>query len=203
MFHHIPRTGGVTLEAAFREIYGRGNVSSADGATPDLQVLVTDRPYYMYDFPDRLHITILRDPIERLLSWLRFHREGLLGENLLHPEADTHPGEEYLQRVDDEKVAHGVRDRFVRQLGGDWRHDPIPIETAFAIALGRLNRMFWVGQTETLDTDMARLFDMLDQPNPMISPQNASQGPHIDLDMGVLEELTRWDRRLIEAWNRP
>ena len=204
MFHHIPRTGGTTLINAFRKIYGAENVGTTGShPTPDFdppKVFMTDWSYSRFCPLDRLHITILRDPIERLVSWLRFHREGLLGENMPDDEALTHPGEEYLQRVDDEKVVHGVRDRFVRQLGGDWHNNLIPIETAFDVALERLDRMFWVGHTETLDTDMARLFDMVEVPNPMIYRQNAASGPDIELDVGVLEELTRWDRRLVDEW---
>ena len=202
MFHHIPRTGGATLSDAFRKVYGVENVSDTSGPTEaasggDPQVLITDWSYGLYHPSDRIHITILRNPIERLVSWLRFHRQGLLGEHRAREEAFTHPGNEYLQR-DDGVVGTQVRDRFVRQLGGDWRNDLIPIETAYDVALGRLDRMFWVGHTETLDDDMGVLFDMLYMPNPHISPRNQAQGPALDLDVGVLEELTRWDRKLID-----
>ena len=200
-FHHIDRTGGTTLIVALRQAYGVDNVVDLElGGDPTVVVVGNEFPYSFYNPPDRLPITILRDPVDRLVSWLRFRRQGKLGEGSINDESLTVPASEYLQRTDLEVVRKHVRDRFVRQLGGDFRTDLIPIETAFEVALERLERMFWVGHTETLDADMGRLFGLLKRRNPHIPPQNPAVGPDIGFDVGLLEELTVWDRRLIDEW---
>ena len=71
VFHHIPKTGGASLVAAFKTF---GPISYNSG---DCSFLTTHLPYELSDYPERLHLTILRDPVERLISWVRSKRTTL------------------------------------------------------------------------------------------------------------------------------
>ena len=205
LFHHIPKTGGSTLVEAFEAVYGEG--MSRNGGFGK-KAARTHLPFSYEDRPDHLHITILRDPIERVVSWVRYIRHAKTTEAAWQEVIDlacSLPVSVFLQRTDLEQVMVNARDRMVRQLGGDLRYEIPPTDTtldaALDVALDRLGRMFWVGHTETLGADMARLFNMLDVPDPMVGRYNVGSGSDDVGDMGVLEELNVWDRRLIGAWH--
>ena len=206
LFHHIPKTGGSTLVEALRaggwfEDLGR---ISGFGKT----VARTHLPFSHEDnLPGYLHLTILRDPIERIVSWVRWFRLQRSDFPALQEAQDLArrlPMSMFLQRADLEQVRVNAMDRMVRQLGGDSSYEVSPtdetLDAALDVALGRLDRMFWIGHTETLDADMARLFDMLYTPNPHVDRYNVGAGPDDPGDMQVLEGLTRRDRRLVDGW---
>ena len=194
VFHHIPKTGGSSLVAAMRTVLGDEEISYNSG---DTKFLTTHQPYELNDFPTRQHLTILRDPVDRLVSWIRYRRTTVskLGEL-----ARILPASEFLA-LDEVPIHHCARDRQVRQLGGNFHTDPIPMQEALERSLERLSNMFWVGQTETLDADLERLFSMLRLENPLPDRWNVAQGPKDIDDYDLLERLNVWDRKLVEAWH--
>lgn len=198
VFHHIPKTGGGTLVHAFKAAFGEQAISYNSG---DTLLVTTHLPFEMCDYPARAHITIVRDPIERLVSWVRYKRATVSEAGTL---ARDLPVAEFL-RSDDVTVQHCARDRMVRQLGGNFYTDPISMGDALERAKTRLGQMWWVGRTETLDTDMGTLFGMLGMEVPTVDRWNVSTDP-IDLtgeDHQVLRELTVFDRHLIDELALP
>ena len=93
-FVHIPRTGGGTVSSAIKNGYSRpksaGNAQSnpertrrgveSIGRNPDRWLAVADHIplglYRRYLPPDTRYLTILRDPVDRVLSHYHFHLLG-------------------------------------------------------------------------------------------------------------------------------
>lgn len=194
VFHHIPKTGGGTLVEAFRQALGPDEVSYNSG---DTLFLTTHQPSMMVEYPARLHITILREPVERLISWVRYKRSTVSEAG---DKARSMSTSSFLAS-DDITVKHCARDRMVRQLGGNFYTDPVSMPEAFDVAMHRLERMAWVGCTETLDDDLAKLFYMLNLDLPIVDRVNVGDGPDDVDDREVLVGLNRWDLLLWEWWN--
>jgi len=86
VFAHLPKTGGTSFQRALRRVIGEdavspsfnaSNLSEADAAKLDQYPVIsghisgTDIARY---FPDRMILTILRDPLDRCVSWYYFAR---------------------------------------------------------------------------------------------------------------------------------
>ena len=197
VLHHIPKTGGHSIVQSFRAIFGPDAVSIDKGDTP----LVTTHgpswvPFEMY--PDRAHITILRDPGDRIRSYIRYMRIVLSDTNGVDVAklARDLPPSKFL-RSDQHAIRHMTHDRQVRQLGGsDYDESEVVMPRILDQALESLSRMAWVGHTETLTDDLDALFGKL---NPGLPPQNTSPNPDLGPIEG-LDALTSWDNRLLRAW---
>ncbi len=199
VLHHIPKTGGHSIAQSFRAVFGPDAVDVDDGDAP---LMTTHQPSWRVfeDYPDRLHITILRDPEERVRSFIRYMRtvtDSTVGDDARHL-----PATEFL-RLDKDDIRHMICDRHVRQLGGfDFNEPPETMPQILARALKALSLMAWVGHTETLTEDLDSLFELVGEPNPQLEPQNVSlrtPGLH---DAEGLEALTFFDKRLISSWER-
>ena len=197
VLHHIPKTGGHSIVQSFRAIFGPDAVSIDKGDTP---LVTTHGPsWQMFEmYPDRAHITILRDPGERIRSYVRYTRtiKGDAYGQQIGDYARDLSASEFL-RLDIDHIRQFTHDRQVRQLGGfDYDESEAVMPQMFEQALESLNRMVWVGHTETLTDDLDALFGKL---NPRLKPQNKSIGSPVGI-VDCFDELTTWDNRLLIAW---
>lgn len=197
VLHHIPKTGGHSIVQSFRAIFGPDAVDVDEGDAP---LITTHGPSWRMfeDYPDRLHITILRDPVERVKSYIRYMRgvvSNTNGEDIAKLARDL-PPEMFLTRGQ-QAIRHMTCDRQVRQLGAGHFDEQVTTRTLDR-ALESLKRMAWVGHTETLTEDLDALFGKL---NPRLEPQNTSSRPAIG-DVKDIDGITVWDERLLLAWAR-
>ena len=197
VLHHIPKTGGHSIVQSFRAIFGPDAVSIDKGDTP---LVTTHGPSWVpfEQYPDRLHITILRDPEERIRSYIRYMRIVLSDTNGVDVGqlARNLPPSKFL-RFENADIRRYTHDRHVRQLGGfDYDDSEVVMPRLLERALESLSRMVWVGYTGTLTDDLDALFGKL---NPRLPPQNTSPNPAIGPIEG-LDALTSWDNRLLRAW---
>ncbi len=112
VLHHIPKTGGHSIFQSFRAVFGPDAVDVDSG---DSSLVTTHQPSWkpFEDYPDRLHITILRDPEERIRSFIRYMRT--VTDSTVGDDARRLPPTEFL-RLDKDDIRHMTNDRHVRQL---------------------------------------------------------------------------------------
>ena len=182
LFHHIPKTAGTTL------IMQAPHVWASHDPYESLQV----RGGTMQQ------ITILRDPVERVISWLNFisRPNDRLGARLRQRKAS-----DFLAQLTP-TVRIWIDERMVRQLGGDWMptRPQAPMQEQFERARDRLRMMNWVGFSETYDENRPKLMELLGLPDPGPMRQNASRWS-ADIDppaYDLIAEITEWDQRLYD-----
>ncbi len=197
VLHHIPKTGGHSIVQSFRAVFGPDAVDVDDG---DAHLITTHGPSWRMfeDYPDRAHITILRDPEERIRSFIRYMR--MVKDSTVGDDARRLSATEFL-RLGKDDIRFAIYDRQVRQLGGRGFDEPAEMMPGnLDRALESLKRMVWVGHTETLTDDLDALFGKL---NPGLPPGNVSaRPPGVSDEPEGLDELTEWDKRLLSAWAR-
>jgi len=191
---------------SFRAIFGKKGKGAVDVDKGDAPLVTSHlQSWRLFEaYPDRTHITILRDPEERVRSYVRYMR-GVRGNTNGDPIDDYArmlPASVFL-RLDLQPIRHMTHDRQVRQLGADHLDDPEELmPAALEQAVESLDRMAWVGHTETLTADIDDLFEkVIGVANPKLSPQNSSLHNPLS-DTSDLDRLTRWDTELLEAWSR-
>ena len=201
VFVHIPKTAGLSLHSALENIYGKESTLRI-GNEDDLQRLrqlpddqVIDKAFLSGHFfysdiknrcrPDAILISILRDPIKRMLSNYNYITNW-----------DKHPLHEQLVRQSLSEHVYANRNFFrglcCRQLSG------VPQADA-AIEIVQ-SRYALVGTTEHLPVFITALSRIIGE-NIAEGRTNVSlgQGPNIDLSSElcqVLLEITEEDRKL-------
>lgn len=170
VFVHIPKTAGTSFQNALREILGYDSVSpsfnasklsEADAERLD-QYKVISGHISMADvtryFPNRYILTILRNPLERCVSWYYFAR-------MTPPVVDT-PSDVFAAQqntieaffAQDERVIYrNIFNRQVRQLGDHVLNLDASHREALDRAKETLRSAAWVGRQERLAEDIARL----------------------------------------------
>jgi hypothetical protein len=121
--HHVPRTGGTTLQTVLTEQYGQEGVLVIPGTQPlsgvrrvltsptraDVRALSTSHPYGIARLIGAQRtMTMLRSPVDRVLSYVDYLRREPGGENTrwqeLHLLACGSSLEEYLASGEDNEV---------------------------------------------------------------------------------------------------
>jgi Sulfotransferase family len=108
-------------------------------------------------FPDRMILTILRDPVDRCLSWYYFARKGstrAFASDFV--EAKRRSIEDFFA-LDYKITYRNIFNRQVRQLGDHVLNVEADLDRAANNAKQTLRSAVWVGRQENLAADMARL----------------------------------------------
>jgi hypothetical protein len=235
VFLHLPKCGGTTLHHVLEGWYGRARLHEErfnrlyrrDMASLASRTVFSGH----FDFYStqcipgpRTLISVMRDPLERLVSLYNFHRahdpEAVEAQNLALPRwAIEHDIDAYFLRP--EIRAHGAIDNSmvrhfsdVPQIGGPlgrsvWKG--ITIEDMLDQALANLERFAFVAFLDRYDADVARLAAVLGQTPPeTVVPQQvldnlmASQPGMRRIEkqrpgpatLAAMEDLVRHDRIL-------
>jgi hypothetical protein len=167
-FLHVPKTAGTSFTdalAATRTVAPPFNPN--DRMPSDLaqeldkfDIVASHLSYDDYDrwFSQRPAITVLRDPIERCLSWYWYCR-NVVPTVVKAPEVASArylSPEQYFSQ--DRSIIFRISmNGQCRQLGGHLNFcGPDDLEL-MARAMANLQKMVWVGFSETLDADIERL----------------------------------------------
>ena len=173
LFLHLPKTAGTSLRHALQEAYGTEAVSPHVNAcflqNNDLELL--NRFTFICGhlsfsdahrlFPDAAIMTVVRNPIERCLSWYWYARsasiERIDDAEFLDVQAAKHYEPETFFSLPSAVVFHNIHNRMTRQLGGHACDRHINLEAAFKQAQITLKQCIWIGRQDQLDHDLQRL----------------------------------------------
>ncbi|GGF65962.1 hypothetical protein GCM10007301_27080 [Azorhizobium oxalatiphilum] len=113
-------------------------------------------------FPDARLFTVLRDPVDRCLSWYYYAR---VFPNTDHADvAAAHAlGVEDFFAADRAVTFRNIFNRQVRQLGDHVLNTDVDMDAALARAKEVLARCVWIGRQERLDADSVRLGQVFPQ----------------------------------------
>jgi hypothetical protein len=169
VFVHLPKTAGTSFHTAMREALGREavspsfiatNLSPAEAERLDRFTVISGH-ISMADvrryFPDRTILTILRDPVDRCLSWYYFARKGstrAFASDFV--EAKRRSIEDFFA-LDYKLTYRNIFNRQVRQLGDHVLNFEADLTLATENAKDALRSAVWVGRQENLAADIARL----------------------------------------------
>lgn len=107
-------------------------------------------------FSDRRVITILREPIDRCLSFIHYVRGLPVEAARVAADAKRLP---ILDMIETEDAQTNLHNTMVRQLGGHMLDPPAELPALLEAAKETLREALWVGRTEALD--LAKLGGLL------------------------------------------
>lgn len=227
LFAHIPKTAGTSVIATLRTWFPDGSTFEIGGSMAEARVRVgmidTDRirlvAGHMADGPYRplfrararypICITVLRDPVERLLS-LFSHIMRRQTEDWQLLLADRGLGlKDFLRsRILAEQTDNLQTRMIAGALNGnldvlEWSSGFRDRQAWLEIGKQRLEQFACVGVTENLDSFLASLANRFGMPAPAPAPRlNATPrqviGSLDDEARGLLEQRTAFDRELYE-----
>jgi ketosteroid isomerase-like protein len=169
VFVHVPKAAGTGLNIAMRYALGpdavsqgfnASNMTSSEAERLD-QFDVISGHISMADvsryFPDRAILTILRDPIDRCLSWYYWARQDSTPSFSSDIAAAKRHDIESFFDLDHRFHYRNVFNRQVRQLGDHVLNVSTDLDKAYDAAKDTLRSAVWVGRQETLAADLEKL----------------------------------------------
>ena len=223
LFLHLPKTAGTSLRHALQEAYGAEAVSPHVNAcflqNSNLELL--NRFTFICGhlsfsdahrlFPDAAIMTVVRNPIERCLSWYWYARstsiDRVADAEFLDVQAAKQFDLETFFSLPSAVVFHNIHNRMTRQLGGHACDRHINLEAAYKQAQTTLKQCIWIGRQDHLDHDLqrlSRLFPKLQCQSIPRSNVTANRSSASTLNNVTLEKIQRhnyFDNYLYEqAW---
>jgi ketosteroid isomerase-like protein len=169
VFVHVPKTAGTSFNIAMRYALGPDAVSQGFNATNMTSseaerldrfdvisghISMADVSRY---FSDRAILTILRDPIDRCLSWYYWARKDSTPSFSSDIAAAKRYDIESFFDLDHRFHYRNVFNRQVRQLGDHVLNVSTDLDKAYDAAKATLRSAAWVGRQETLAADLEKL----------------------------------------------
>ncbi len=208
VFVHIPKTAGTSFREALCAGFGPEAVSPAFAASrispEEAERLrayqVISGHISMADvtrhFPDAAAFTILRDPIDRTLSWYYFARQQPGGQHADVDAAKAHDVEAFFA-LDPSIAFRNIFNRQVRQLGDHVLNSDVDLPAALDRAKRALEACVWVGRQEHLAADLARLPAALPPMAGVSLPSlnvTAERRAVAEIAPALVEKITRYNR---------
>jgi hypothetical protein len=220
VFVHLPKTAGSSFNAAARKNLGRqalspdslaSHLSKADAARLERFTMITGH-ISMADvkvhFPDRMILTILREPVDRCVSWYYFSRKGNVPAFAAHYAAAKNNSIEDYFALDYKVTYRHIFNRQVRQLGAHVLNEDVDLDRALENAKETLRAAVWVGRQEHLAADLERLGQRVPELANLSLPSvyaNKDRKPRDELAPGLVRRiraLNEYDTELYEFASR-
>jgi hypothetical protein len=210
VFIHLGKTAGTSLIKMLARALGPNGCPK-----PFIQSYLTEEEARHYDtfqaicghisradqlkwFPEREVITVLREPIDRCLSFVHYVRS--LPPESFATAADAHrlPVLEYIETGEAQRNLHNT---MVRQLGGHMLDAPGDFATLLEKAKQTLQSALWVGKQDSFDADVSRLGRTLGLPlEPMRENITPMRPRREDENPALMERLYNLNRYDLELW---
>jgi hypothetical protein len=203
LFVHLPKTAGTSFRSALAKVLGDEAVSPLFLASRLSEQDITRLDRYRViaghisiddatAFRSRCLLTILRNPIDRCLSWYYFvHNQRAPAQSPETLAAQQCTIRDFF-RLDRSTIFRNIFNRQVRQLGGHVLNTDIDLNTALNRAKATLRDATWIGRVETLHADLARLrhyhleFSDFELPQLNVTPNRST----IDaLDPDIIDQI--------------
>jgi len=209
VFIHIGKTAGTSLRHILEKAFGPGSCSE-----PFVQTYMTEADARQYRaipivcghisrtdqlewFSDRCVITVLREPIDRALSFIHYVRA-------LQPEAARIAADAkrlpILDLIETEEAQRNLHNTMVRQLGGHILDEPTDFPALLENAKLALKEALWVGRQDRFDRDIERLNAILNEPldttRMNVTPERPAYGDEDPRVINRLYELNGYDLQL-------
>lgn len=199
-FLHVPKTAGTSLRHALAgvagetsELFRAGRMTVEEARALDHFDVICghmSRADQLAFFPDRQVITVLREPVERCVSWIKMVRKD-----------QSIPMVEFLHQAASQR---NLCNRMVRQLGGHILDDPENLDLMLENAKTTLKQAMWVGRQTELLTDLKLLWQKLGVWAPSLPRLNTARSPKDKpflFDNSVLELILSWNRHDSALWH--
>jgi hypothetical protein len=165
---HIPKTAGMSLRRGFIDLFGEASVgphfaaghlgpSHAEAWKNDRLIAGHLSASDLALFPGRKVLTVLREPIDRCLSWYYYARAARAPELMLDMAAAQKNGVGAFFDLHPALLRRNLSNRMVRQLGGHALDFDEPLDRCLKRAQANLKEYAWVGFQETMRIDVRRL----------------------------------------------
>lgn len=208
VFLHIPKTAGTSFVDAIKKAIGADRVSPSFNAGVMSQdqaeeldhfdviaghISINDINRY---FSDRNIITVIREPIERCISWYYYARSLARNTELEDVNAAQTLSVDDFFRAEKYLIFRNIYNRQVRQLGGHVFDLNIDFNIAMEKSIATLASANWVGRVETIDEDIETLKHQF----PAFA-NLALRKTNVTPNKGLRNELSSKTLNNIEAYN--
>lgn len=218
VFVHIPKTAGASFAEGIRRAFGPENVSPGFSASnlsekdavalDQFRVIaghISIRDVERY-FPDRRIITVLRDPVDRCVSWYYFANSLASEPDAPDAQAARRHTIEAFFGLDLDVLYRNIFNRQVRQLGSHVLDRAADHDLALRHAREVLRNAAWVGRVSSIDRDIERLkarfpeFASLQLARTNVTPSRKSIG---ELDGSLLSSIRRLNSYDLDLFGTP
>lgn len=224
LFLHIQKTAGTTIVRMAIDHYGYENVCSHGdfkGKQPsDFTCLPFVSGHFGFNFArelksERFFFTLLRNPIDRIISFYYFCRTRNPSELPIYRVALEYDLNDFLLAVADNRlVRRRIWNNQVWRLAsgpgpGDRGIDAVPPDEMFDQAIANAEQFSYIGFLETFEEDARQILQALNiNPLKELSHENATKKKVASFDLPVktirlIEEVSKWDFKLYDTlWQK-
>ena len=220
LFLHLPKTAGTSLRLALQEAYGPEAVSPHVNAcflqNENLDLL----NQYTFIcghlsfadarrlFPDAATFTVVREPVERCISWYWYARAATInqsaGSEFLDVQAAKNFDMDTFFSLPWGVTFHNIHNRMTRQLGSHACDRYANLEAAYQQAQNTLRQCLWIGRQDQLEEDMQRLSRLfpklsgLTLPRKNVTENRTNQRTISSITLKNIQAHNRFDQPLYE-----